>query len=304
VTAPPSGEQFEISSGSQRATIVEVGGGIREYENDGRPVLDPFPIDRMCDGAHGAPLIPWPNRMADGKYTFDGEDFQVSLTEPTRNNAIHGFFLWRPWQAAEHGGDRVVMTARLHPLAGYPFRLDLSITYELDESGLKVTTRAENTGDRVCPYAHGQHPYLSPGTGLINDCALQLAGRTRVTTDEIRQLPAGNVPVSGTAFDFTEPKKLDDLAIDFAFTDLDRDEYGRAWTRLRGLDGASAEIWVDRTYNLVQTYTGDTLHPERARRGLGTEPMTCAPDGFNSGEGLLRIEPGESVTNTWGALLR
>ena len=300
----PSGEQFEISSGEHRATIVEVGGGIREYEAGGRPVLDPFPADRICDGAHGAPLIPWPNRLADGRYSFDGEDFQVDLTEPAKNNAIHGFFLWRPWSAVEHEQDRVVMKARLHPMPGYPFRLDLSIVYTLGDDGLTVSTIAENSGDRTCPYGHGQHPYLSPGHGLIDDCTLQIPGRTRITTDVERQLPTGPEAVEGTPFDFTGPRTLGDTAIDFAFTDLDRDRDGRAWTRLGGTDGCSAEIWVDETYPFVEIYTGDTLEPDRARRGLGTEPMTCAPDGFNSGDGLLRLEPGETAVTTWGAVLR
>ncbi|MGH9302279.1 MAG: aldose 1-epimerase family protein, partial [Acidimicrobiales bacterium] len=72
MTTPPSGEQFEIRDGEQKATIVEVGGGIREYVVGERPVLDSYPLDVMCDGAHGSPLIPWPNRLADGAYRFDG----------------------------------------------------------------------------------------------------------------------------------------------------------------------------------------------------------------------------------------
>jgi len=91
MTDPPSGAQFEISAGQQRATIVEVGGGVRAYTVGDRDVLDPYPLDAMCDGAHGAPLIPWPNRLADGAYTFEGTDHQVALTEPDKNNAIHGF---------------------------------------------------------------------------------------------------------------------------------------------------------------------------------------------------------------------
>ena len=67
---PPSGQQFQIVHGDQRVTIVEVGGGIREYVAAERPVLDPYPLAEMCDGAHGAPLIPWPNRLADGRYSF------------------------------------------------------------------------------------------------------------------------------------------------------------------------------------------------------------------------------------------
>jgi aldose 1-epimerase len=304
MSAPPSGEQFEIARGDQRATIVEVGGGIRRYEVAGREVLESFPIDRMCDGAHGMPLIPWPNRLDAGRYSFDGEDFQVPLTEPQKNNAIHGFFLWRPWQRTEHESDRVVMSAVLFPLHGYPFHLEVKVAYELDDSGLNVTTTAVNAGDRPCPYGHGQHPYLSPGEGLIDDCRLQLAGGTRITTDAERQLPAGREDVAGTPFDFREPARLGDLEIDFAFTDLERDADGLAWTRLIAPDGSSAELWVDDTFPYVETYTGDTLAPERARRGLGTEPMTCAPDAFNNGEGLIRLEPGERAVTTWGARLR
>ena len=79
---PPSGEQFEIRFGEHRATVVEVGGGVREYLVGDRPVLDPYPRDAICDGAHGAPLIPWPNRLADGRYSFDGVEHQLALTEP------------------------------------------------------------------------------------------------------------------------------------------------------------------------------------------------------------------------------
>ncbi len=79
MAAPPSGAQFEIRHRDQRATIVEVGGGLREYAVGNRPVLDPYPIDAICDGEHGTPLIPWPNRVADGAYRFDGTNYAVSL---------------------------------------------------------------------------------------------------------------------------------------------------------------------------------------------------------------------------------
>ncbi len=300
---PPSGEQFEIAAGPHRAVIVEVGGGIREYEVEGRPVLDPYGVDRICDGAHGAPLIPWPNRLADGRYSFEGEKFQVALTEPGKQNAIHGFLRWRPWRAAERERDRVVMSTSLHPTPGYPFTVEIQIAYELGEAGMTVTTTATNQGEHACPYGHGQHPYLSPGEGLIDDCTLQMSAATRVLTDPERQLPIGREEVSGTEFDFTAPTRLGSAEIDYAFTDLARDASGRAEARLRGPDGATAELWVDETFPFIEIYTGHTLAPERARRGLGVEPMTCPPNAFATGESLIRLEPGESVTTTWGALL-
>jgi aldose 1-epimerase len=303
MAAAPSGEQFEIAHREQRATIVEVGGGLRTYAVGDRQVLDPYPLDAMCDGAHGAVLVPWPNRLADGRYRFDGVDYQVALTEPAKQNAIHGFLMWRPWRALEREPDRVVMGTRLHPMMGYPFDLDIRATYLLDEGGLKVTTEAINLGTDPCPYGCGHHPYLSPGTAMIDDCVLELNAATRIVTDDVRQLPTQSEAVDGTVFDFRAAKKLGDLHIDFAFQDLSRDDHGRAWVRLAAPDGRRAELWVDGAYSIIELYTGDTLDPSRRRHGLGAEPMSCPPNAFASGDRLARLEPGDTFTAAWGARL-
>ncbi|MDQ6837163.1 MAG: aldose 1-epimerase family protein [Actinomycetota bacterium] len=303
MTVPPSGEQFEIRYGEQRATVVEVGGGVREYVVERRPVLDPYPVGSMCDGAHGAPLIPWPNRLGDGRYRFDGVDHQVALTEPDKHNAIHGFLRWRSWQSIEREEHRVVMGTWLRPLQGFPFALKVTVAYELGDAGLGVTTTATNMGDQACPYGAGQHPYLSPGDGLVDDCTLRLDAATRIVTDHERQLPTGREAVDGTDFDFRAGRRLGGQKLDDGFTDLSRDGAGRAWACLSAPDGTSAELWVDEHYRVIEIYTGDTLSPQRQRRGLGTEPMTCPPNGFQTGDDLVRLEPGESLTTTWGVRL-
>lgn len=308
-TTPPSGQQHELTLGGQRAVVVEVGGGIREYEVGGRPVLDPFPVDSMADGAHGSVLVPWPNRLDGGRYTFDGQDLQVALTEPEKDNAIHGLLRWLAWTPVEVATDRVVLAHRIHPMPGYPFTLDVLVDYRLTDDGLVVTTTATNVGDRACPYGAGQHPYLSPGPadatgapGLIDDCTLVLAAATRLPTDG-RGLPTGLEDVRGTPYDFRAGKQIGSLEIDYAFTDLDRDDEGRAWARLTGPDGRTAELWVDERHPYLEIYTGDTLVPERRRRGLGCEPMTCPPNAFATGTDVIRLEPGDSVTTTWGTRL-
>jgi aldose 1-epimerase len=300
---PPSGQQYEISAGDHHATIVEVGGGIRTYSAGGRDVLQPYPVEAMCDGAHGAPLIPWPNRLADGQYRFDGTDYQVALTEPDKHNAIHGLLRWQSWQPLERSKHRIVMATTLHPQQGYPFTLDVHINYRLDAHGLTVATTSTNRGERPCPYGCGQHPYLSPGPGLVDDCTVHLPAATRIVTDPERQLPTGTEPVDGTSFDFRSGRPLADLQVDFAFTDLARDAEGRARVRLSGPDGNTSELWVDRTYPIMELYTADTLTPDRRRQGLGTEPMTCPPNAFQTGQGLIYFQPGESTTTTWGACL-
>src|SRR4051794_3422764 len=181
----PSGEQFDIRHGEQRATIVEVGGGVRAYDVADRPVLDPYPLDAMCDGAHGAPLIPWPNRVAEGRYEFAGAEHQLALSEPEKNNAIHGLLRWRPWHASAQDQERVLMQTRLLPQPGYPFALEASIAYELGADGLTVSTTARNLGGSDCPFGAGQHPYLSPGDGLIDQCTLEVGARTRLINEDV-----------------------------------------------------------------------------------------------------------------------
>lgn len=301
MSSVPSGEQFEIVSGEQRAVIVEVGGGVREYSVGDRPVLQPYAVDEMCDGAHGAPLIPWPNRLADGRYSFDGSDYELDLSEPSKRNAIHGLLRWRSWRALEREPNRVVVGTRLQPSPGYPFALEVSIAYELDENaGLTVTTTAVNVGERACPYGTGQHPYLSPGAGLVDDCLLELPARTRILTDEERQLPCGREPVEGSAYDFRRVRRLGEMSIDSAYTDLDRDASGKAVAKLTRPDGSRVELWVDEAYPFIEIFTADTIAPSRARRGMAVEPMTCAPNAFQSGEGLVRLEPGRSLRACWG----
>jgi aldose 1-epimerase len=297
---PPSGAQFELTAGQQRATIVEVGGGIREYFDGDRAVLEPYDIAELCDGAHGCVLAPWPNRLADGRYDFDGVEYQLPITEPATGNAIHGLLRWRSWQAVEQESDRVVVAARIHPEPGYPFDLEIRVDYRLDADGLTVTTTAENLSDVACPYATGQHPYLSPGSSAIDECTLELPAETLITTDPERQLPIGREPIGGGPFDFRAGRALGATVIDAPFTDLHRGADGNARARLSDPDGTTVELWVDQAYPYLEAYTGDTLSPARRRHAVAVEPMTCPPNAFRSGDLLVRLEPGSSHVARWG----
>src|SRR3954452_18097063 len=175
MTVPPSGRQFEIAAGDQRAVVVEVGGGVRVYAHGDRDVLDPYPEDAMCDGARGTPLIPWPNRLEDGSYEFAGERCQLDLSEPEKNNAIHGLLRWCAWEGVEQKPDRVTMGVRLHRSPGYPHLLDVRVAYVPHADGLTVRTTLTNDGERPCRVGAGHHPYLSPvAHPQLDDCTREL----------------------------------------------------------------------------------------------------------------------------------
>ena len=297
----PSGQQVEITHGHHRATIVEVGGGIRSLTVGGEPVLDGYGPDQMCSSARGQALVPWPNRLADGQYDIDGEHLQVPLTEPEKHNAIHGLVRFANWAVGEQGPGRVVMTYRLHPQPGYPFVLDVSLDYTLGDDGLAVECRATNRGDRPCPVGAGAHPYLRLGTGGVSPLVLRSPGATFYTSDA-RQIPTGRRSVEGTPNDFRDARPIGSTVLDTGFTDLDRGKDGRAVVELAEPEGARRlRLWLDESYPYLMLYTGDTLpDPERRRQSLGIEPMTCAPNAFRSGDGLRVLAPGETMAATWG----
>ena len=295
----PSGRQLELSHGNQRAVVVEVGGGLRTYRVDGHAVVDGYAEHEQCNSGRGQVLLPWPNRLEDGSYEFDGRRHQLPLDETEHQNAIHGLVRWVSWSVGERDGDRVVLEHTLHPQPGYPFSLALTIEYALTDEGLRVTSSATNVGDRPCPYGSGQHPYVTLGAESVDTLELRAPGQTVLHVDD-RGLPTGAVPVEGTEFDFREPKAIGETKLDNAFTDLERGDDGRARVELRDPDGGSAlTFWQDESYGYLQLFTGDPL-PSVGRRSLAVEPMTCAPNAFRTGDGLLVLEPGATATASWG----
>jgi aldose 1-epimerase len=168
----PSGEQYELVFGDQRAVVVEVGGGLRTYTVGAREILYGYAEDELCRSGRGQVLLPWPNRIEGGAYAFDGVEYQVALTEPKEGNAIHGLVRWASWSVLERDETRVAMGYLLHPQPGYPFTLRLSVEYALGPDGLTVNTTAVNEGDRPCPFGAGHHPYIAAPTGRVDDMTL------------------------------------------------------------------------------------------------------------------------------------
>jgi aldose 1-epimerase len=240
---PPSGEQYELAYGGQRAVVVEVGGGLRTYEG----VLDGYALDAISTSGRGQVLAPWPNRLTDARYEFDGETYELPVTERSSGAAIHGLVRWTNWRAVEREEARVAMEYVLHPQSGYPFALRLRVDYSLGPDGLTVRTTAENVGSRACPFGAGHHPYIAR-----------------------------------RADDVFGAEKLDDT---------------RRWDGELHL--VDVTVWADERWPYVQLFTGDDK-PDVARRAVAVEPMTCPPNAFNTGEGLIRLEPGETFSGTWG----
>jgi aldose 1-epimerase len=289
----PSGEQVELVHGEQRAVIVGVGAGLRTYSAGDRPLVNGYGDDEICSSGRGQLLVPWPNRIEDGSYEFGGRAHQLPLDEPERRNAIHGLLRWSHWSVAEREPSRVALVHLLYPRPGYPFTLELRVEYSLSDEGLAVRTEARNVGAETAPYGAGSHPYLAVGRNVVDGVELRVPAATVLESNE-RGLPVGSSSVEDAGLDFREPRPIGSARLDHCFTDLERDGDGRARVRL-----GTTTLWADESYPYFMVFTGDGL-ADVERRSVAVEPMTCAPNAFRTGEGLIRLEPGQAHVGTWG----
>ena len=300
VVAAKSGLQWTIEADGHRAVIAEVGGVLRGYCAGEREVLDGFGPDEISPASAGQILAPWPNRIRDGHYTFEGTAYQLALTEPARHNAIHGLANWARWRLVDQAAGAVMVELDLPPQVGYPWSLTLRTRWSVSADGLRSDQEVVNTSDRNAPWGFSVHPYLRLPGVAVEDILLQVPGRSRVLTDA-RLLPIGAVKVAGSEYDYTEPRRIGDAVLDTTFGDLTYEADGGSSVRIAAPTGdQSVTVWGDENFRWWQIFTGDTLHGERFRRSVAIEPMTCPPDAYRSGRDLIVLEPGQTWRASWG----
>lgn len=266
--------------------VTECGASLRLLEYDGRPLVLGWDENAQTASGRGQLLVPWVNRIRDGRYSFEGRDLQLPLSEPKLGNASHGLVRWTSWTLEERTEHSASLVYRLMSQPGYPWTLDLHAFYELSADGLTVTVTATNLSDSPAPYAVGAHPYLTTGNGPVDGWELTLPAATRVLVDE-QLIPVGTEDVRNTDLDFRVGRSIATTSLDTAFTDLAADAGGRVEVTLRDPDdGHGVALWMDAHHRWIQVFTGDAL-PAHARESLAVEPMTAPQDAFNSGDGLV-----------------
>ncbi|WP_198009110.1 aldose 1-epimerase family protein [Saccharomonospora saliphila] len=295
----PSGEQIELRHGEYRAVVTQVGASLRVLEYAGRPLVRAFAEDEVRPVYSGAVLAPWPNRIADGRYTVGGHEYQLPLTEPERATALHGLVAWQPWRPVARSVSRVDLECLLWPTPGYPFPLLLTTTYRLTGAGLEVRLAARNAGTAEAPYGCSIHPYLVGGAGRVDDWSLELPAQSYLEVDPDRLLPVADRTVHGSAFDFRGGRRIGDTEIDHAFGTVTAGRDGRAEAVVRDADGTGVHLTWDSACPWVQVHTADRPEAALHRSGLAVEPMTCPPDAFRTGRDLVWLAPGQAHEVSW-----
>lgn len=300
---PVSGRQYSIAGHGYAAVIAGVGASLRTLTHEGRDLVVPFDADEVRPNYRGATLAPWPNRVVDGRYSFADAPHQLALTEPSRGHALHGLAAWLEFTDQVVEPDRVVLTAVIEPQLGYPFRVEVDVEYRLGADGLTQVVTGRNLGADAAPWGTGPHPYLvadRSSRAAVDSWFLSLPASEVLTVTDERLNPIAVESVDRhPQWDFRTARRIGETFIDHAFTGLRRTD-GLTAVEVRSPDGSGTALIWDEACPWVQIHTADTPDDETTHRvGLAVEPMTCAPDAFNSGAGLVVIEPGASHEASW-----
>ena len=297
---PLSGQQYRIALGDQNATICSVGAAVREYKVGGRDVFVPFGADQVSPVFNAAILAPWPNRLGGGAFEFEGYKGQLPVTEPGRGTALHGLVCWADWPLVQHDESAVTLRYDLPAQLGWPYQLGFTVKYWLAADGLHCQFTATNFGTRTAPYGVGFHPWLSSGGAKLDECDVRLDASEHVIANE-KLLPVGVEPVAGNN-DLRQRRSLDGLDLDDAWLAPIFDADGKTWCILYCPDGKAPAVWGDKSLPAWQVCSADHI-PNYTRFGLAAEPMTCVADAFNTGDLLIKLQPGQSHQVHWGATL-
>jgi aldose 1-epimerase len=292
--------EYGIRNGEYAAVATARGGALRRLTYRGRDLVVPFAQGGPIPEYRGIVAAPWPNRIADGSYNFDGQYLRLPVNERDRGCALHGLVFDRDWSLVTHDERSVTLAIEVEPSEGYPFSLRIETLYTLEEGGLRWEVRAQNRGDRVAPYGVCPHPYLLAGESPLDEWELELPAERFLAVTPDRLLPMGELKVTGHEFDFRQPRPIGCIKIDHAFTGLAFNGAGISRVVLRDpRNGTAVEMVWDTSCPWVQIHTADKRPPAPNRLGLAVEPMTCPPDAFNSGTDLVQLRPGAEHTVGW-----
>ena len=295
--------ELTLTQGDWQLVVSPYGASLRGLSKGGSAVVTGYSGANNKVGGQGDVLIPFPGRVAEGKYSFEGQTLQMDKNDSEGPNAIHGFVRKKIWETEQSSETEAVFTTEIHESEnpGYPFALDVRVAYQLSGDGLTVAFRIENTGKTPAPVAAGFHPYFTVGSALINADTLHVPFEATLEYENL--IPTGRVlPVDGTEFDFRRPRAIDAIVLNTCFLQPQRDADGRLRIRLSDSETQkSVTVWMDEAFNYAVLYSGDPLPEDHSRRALAIEPMTCGSDAFNHPEwGLVTLAPGETLSGTWG----
>ncbi|MGM9509074.1 hypothetical protein ACS5NO_15170 [Larkinella sp. GY13] len=301
--------QVQPQTGGASMVVAPARGGrvcalVLPLNGTGYSILDGFPDDEAIEEDRrykSAPLIPFPNRVNRGQYTLDSTHYQLPINEPRQGHAIHGLLYNCPMtvedkQITGQTAQIQLSYSYIGQINGYPFPFELAVTYSISEpDGFSCMTTVSNTGATAMPLGVGWHPYLRLSGGMAN-WTMQLPDCQLYTLNDA-SIPTGHKQEYST---YRQPALLADTYLNncFALTqETPRCEilFGSP-TRDRQL-----VFWMESGVNQYRYFQ---LFTPPDRLSIAVEPMSCCPNAFNNHDGLIQLEPGNTVNASYGLQLR
>jgi len=262
-------------------------------------VIDGYQDDKdLLDDTyyHNVWLFPFINRLEAGAYKFEGNKYQFPINEPERGNALHGFLFNQAFEVEEIGSVGMIPFIKLKyqydgEYSYYPFPFDLSITYKLKVSNiLEIEVNMKNTGEKNAPLSFGWHPYFTFNQNIQN-VKVTIPAQQRVAVNQ-NLIPTGEL-IKDDRFLKGRAVLSDQLDDNFKLESFEN------YKVTLSSDQGHAQIMMefDRSMKYIQMFT-----PPK-RKSIAIEPVTSNINAFNNGDGLMKIEPGQSFSTTFKIML-
>jgi aldose 1-epimerase len=245
-------------------------------------------------------LFPWPNRIRNGKYSFEENAYTLPINETGNNNALHGLVYNVPYQIQQceviGSNSTCILVHRYEGTeAGFPFPFSIAIEYNLGLKGLTLKIDVLNTGKTAMPYALGWHPYFQFQNETQNDWELKIDAEKMFLSD------SQMIPIGHGVYQY--PDKWNDLkgkGYDTVFKIQENKATVKSLLRSKK-SGRSIEVWQDGQkgeYEYIVVYT-----PPGGKR-IAIEPMTANTDAYNNKQGFQTLAPGVIKTLACGVNLK
>lgn len=281
-----------------RAVITQVGAAVRHLSIGGVQLTPGFDDRGPAPFSCGTVLMPWPNRVRDGRWTHDGRTLHLEITDPAHGTALHGLLRDTAYLPVARSCSSITLGAPVLPQSGYPFHLDTEVCYRLVADGLVTTHTVHNVGSTRAPVAIGAHPFLAIGDVPTETLTLTVNGLHHIDVDD-RLIPVGRTSVEGTEWDLRGGQAIADLDLDDSWSSLNTGDGGSIHT-LRAPDGRSVSLWADEHFGFVHVFiTREFPRYDGFVTAIALEPMTAQANALNNGVGLRWMQPGETLSASW-----
>jgi len=259
-------ESLTLTAGSLRLDVLpSLGGAVARFTASDFPIFreQPAAIASVSDCA-SFPLIPFSNRIRNGRFSFDGTQYQIPVDKRDAGFANHGHARHLPWEVVAASPEALTLRFKqLAPAPSWPFAFTAEQVFSLTPDGLTLHARLRNDAARPAPAGIGFHPYFTRLAGTKLSFAADCLWETDAVDIPVRrETPAGR-------FDFARPKALEAKLINHA--------YG-GWNGLAEIthpSGPRIAIRAGGAFDHLILFT-----PE-GKDFFGFEPVSHRPDGVN-----------------------